>query len=163
MPRPLIGRYKVKKTTEQRFWEKVDKEGPIPEFAPELGPCWIWKGAAQRYGYGSFAIPTGAERGWRRCLAHRWSYENLIGPIPDDLPLDHLCRVPSCVRPDHLDPVPQRENQRRGMKGELRTHCKNGHEYTDENTYLNPQTGHRPCQICRRDAKKRTNARNRKH
>jgi hypothetical protein len=30
------------KTLEERFWEKVDKNGPVPAHRPELGPCWVW-------------------------------------------------------------------------------------------------------------------------
>jgi HNH endonuclease len=61
--------------------------------------CWRWTGARHPEGYGIFR-----ENG-RRFLAHRWSYEHHVGPIPDDLQLDHLCRVRACVNPDHLEPV----------------------------------------------------------
>jgi|ERR1035437_803322 hypothetical protein len=159
----MTKRNKVKRTTEERFWAKVNKNGPIPEFAPLLGNCWIWTGSRQRYGYGSFGVHDDTHKtGWRRVLAHRFAYELLVGAIPKELPdIDHLCRVSSCVRPFHLEPVTHRENGLRGMAGWLKTHCKNGHEFTAENTYLNPSTGHRSCLICRKAAKKRRDERRR--
>lgn len=149
-------RNKVKRTTEDRFWAKVNKDGPIPEFSPHLGPCWIWIGARQRYGYGSFGVHDDTNiTGWRRVLAHRFAYELLIGAIPSNLPdIDHLCRVPSCVRPFHLEPVTHRENGLRGMAGHLKTHCKNGHPFTPNSTYVNSK-GHRSCLICRREVGER--------
>ena len=67
--------------------------------------CWPWLGSiSQRHGYGKFG-----QRG-----AHRVAYEHFIGPVPDGLQLDHLCRVRSCVNPWHLEPVTVGENIRRG-------------------------------------------------
>ena len=145
------GRYKVTRTTDERFWEKVDKFGPVPEFAPQLGRCWIWVGAAQRYGYGSFAIHSDVtEGGWKRVLAHRFSYERLVGPVEKGLDLDHLCRIPACVNPEHLQPVTHRENNLRGMSGALKTHCVHGHEYTTENTAYVTEKRYRRCRECER-------------
>lgn len=79
-----------------RFWARV-----------EIGVCWTWIGSTDR-GYGVF----GAQGRYFR--AHRWAWEALVGPIPEGLHLDHLCRNPSCVNPDHLEPVTQAENIRRG-------------------------------------------------
>ena len=70
--------------------------------------CWLWTGASIRYGYGTFW------NGTRVVLAHRWSYEHFVGPIPDDLVIDHTCETPPCVRPDHLEPVTQAVNTQRG-------------------------------------------------
>ncbi len=67
-------------------------------------PCHIFLGSKDRLGYGRF----------NSILAHRFSYERAKGPIPDGLTLDHLCRVSSCINPDHLDPVTHRENMLRG-------------------------------------------------
>lgn len=83
-------------TLEDRFWAKVDVRGP----------CWEWT-ASTRYGYGQFMV------GNRSMLAHRFAWQMLVGPIPDGLELDHLCRNPACVSPDHLEPVTHRENMRR--------------------------------------------------
>lgn len=89
---------------EKRFWQKVDKNGP--------GGCWLWTASHNGLGYGKIAVTTGVF-----IYAHRYAYETLVGPIPDDRPhLDHLCRVPSCVNPEHLEPVTCGENLRRGKE-----------------------------------------------
>lgn len=90
-------------TTEQQFWEKVNK----------TDSCWLWTGGVGR-GYGIFY--RGADRGGSFTVAHRYAYEALVGPIPAGLTLDHLCRVRGCVNPAHLEPVTQAENVRRGWK-----------------------------------------------
>lgn len=77
------------------------------EIDPVAG-CWLWTAAKNNGGYGMFTFTTG----WRRS-AHRVSYETFVGPIPDGLQLDHLCRVRHCVNPDHLEPVTAAENTRR--------------------------------------------------
>lgn len=102
--------------------------------------CWLWNGAVQSRGYGSVGD------GGRTHLAHRWVYERLVGPIPDGLTIDHLCRVKRCVNPDHLEPVTAAVNLRRWADGI--THCPRGHAYDDVNTYVNPR-GERQCRACR--------------
>ena len=105
---------KRRPTAADRFWAKVAKDGPPPAFRPSLGPCWIWAAGRMKDGYGRLRI------GPRRAvLAHRFAYEQLRGPIPESAELDHLCRVPSCVNPEHLEPVSHRENCRRGLRGIL--------------------------------------------
>jgi hypothetical protein len=94
-----------------RFWEKVNKNGPIPPDRPDLGPCWIWHGAITR-GYGTFRIGKEVNG---TALAHRLSYQWLVGPLPDGLELDHLCFVRCCVNPAHLEPVTHSINLERGM------------------------------------------------
>lgn len=106
--------------------------------------CIEWWGRISPAGYG--------RRGPH--LAHRWSYETHVGPIPAGLELDHLCRNTTCINPDHLEPVTRAENNRRKEMhlgiGEYATHCVNGHEYTPENTYLRPagSSGARDCRTC---------------
>lgn len=91
-----------------RFDRWTDREGPIPDYAPQLGPCWIWTGVKhKKWGYGRFSINH------QYVQAHRWSYAHFVGPIPAGLHIDHLCRVTSCVRPTHLEPVTPAENNRR--------------------------------------------------
>jgi hypothetical protein len=79
--------------------------------------CWIWRLSKNVKGYGSGWDPI---RG-KRVLAHRLYYEHSHGPIAADLQIDHLCRVPDCVNPDHLEPVPAAENVRRGRATKLTT------------------------------------------
>lgn len=111
-----------------------------------LTPCWVWIGST-RTGYGVY---TGFDG--RAAQAHRFAFERAGGIIPDGYELDHLCRVPLCVNPDHLEPVTHAENLRRGLWGALRpvpTHCENGHEFTVENTRIT-KDGHRRCRACHR-------------
>lgn len=123
---------------EQRFWEKVQK----------TDGCWEWLAAKNRWGYGVF---YGGERAEQ---AHRFAYRTLIGPIPEGLTIDHLCRNPGCVNPAHLEPVTQRENVLRGetrtAANAAKTHCPQGHPYDEENTYLAP-SGSRICRACQRE------------
>lgn len=115
----------------------------------DLGPCWLWYGSTNKDGYGR----SGKQRQGKPYLAHRWVYEELVGPIPEGLTLDHLCRNPTCVNPQHLEPVPIAENCRRGARA-TQTHCKYGHEFTEENTYRRAH-GRRECRVCIREREKR--------
>lgn len=123
----------------------------IPE--PNTG-CWLWTASKLPQGYGQFFAAG------RRQLAHRWAYEAAVGPVPEGLELDHLCRTRQCVNPQHLEPVTGRENRRRGMSPPARcarqTHCVHGHPFDDANTYR-PPSGERKCKTCRRavDSKRR--------
>lgn len=118
--------------------------------------CWQWTGGDNGRGYGRFTA-----RG-RRFGAHRYMYELLRGPIPDGLTLDHLCRNTRCVRPDHLEPVPHRENVLRGegfpARKAAQTHCVNGHPFDAANTHRKPD-GRRDCRACHREQERLRRAR----
>jgi hypothetical protein len=122
------------------FWRQVSK----------TSSCWLWRGRADRWGYGRFTLPRVFSLPREGC-AHRWAYEAERGAIPSGLVLDHLCRNPACVRPDHLEPVTIRENNRRSRSpsalNALKTHCTHGHPFTSRNTYR-PRPGHRQCRTC---------------
>ena len=106
----------AKPSTEERFWEKVDA----------LDACWLWRDVPAATGYGLMSVDG------KRVLAHRLSYELNVGPIPAGMQIDHLCYTRSCVRPDHLEAVPQAENIRRAFR--RRETCKHGHPKSPENT-----------------------------
>ena len=103
-----------------RFWDKVNKNGPIPAHRPELGPCWVWTGARTGRGYGQFNIGSRTDDSRRHVMAHRFAYELLIVAIPEELESDHLCRNRPCIRPFHIEPVTHIMNGQRGIqpKGE---------------------------------------------
>lgn len=126
---------------EARFWPKVDRSA-----GPDA--CWLWMAAKSPAGYGKVSAGGGGH-----LSAHRVAYELLVGPIPEGLTLDHLCRVPTCVNPAHLEPVTMRENILRGfspMAQQARqTHCIQGHPFDAVNTYISPQ-GMRKCRECAR-------------
>jgi hypothetical protein len=118
-------------TSAERFWSFVDA----------AGDCWLWLGTKSR-GYGTFYH----DRHAHSVVAHRWAYEYLCGPIGDGLQLDHLCRNPSCVNPDHLEPVTGAENIRRAYPTK-KTHCPSGHKYEGRNLYIDKR-GYRRCRSC---------------
>ena len=133
-------------TVEDRFWNKVEKSDN----------CWNWT-AGKRDGYGRFSLNG------KLVNAHRYSYELLVEPINNNMQIDHLCRNRSCVRPDHLEPVTQYENFSRGLgtinatnaAAELKlskNECKNGHLYTEDNTYFykNGKRKFRRCRECKK-------------
>lgn len=107
------------------------------------GPCWLWRGAHNKpHGYGRVCVQ------YRTLYLHRVVYELLVGPIPEGLQLDHLCRQPACCAPYHLEPVTPLVNTRRGTDHNAsKTHCPNRHEFTPENTYMTP--GAKPRRVCR--------------
>ncbi len=134
-----IGIYK-RPSLKERFWAKVDKGG--------LNDCWIWTGGKSTAGYGLISVNG------KMAYAHRSAYELLVGSIPEGLQLDHLCRNPSCVNPEHLEAVTSQQNILRGEGATAQharaTHCPQGHPYNLVNTYY-PPDGSRECRTCREE------------
>lgn len=119
-----------------RFWPKVEK----------TETCWLWTGALFiTSGYGQFSHES------RSVLAHRWAYEDAYGPIPDDLQIDHLCRVRHCVNPAHLEAVTAQVNNLRSEAPSAynarKTHCPVGHPYSVYGRVT--KSGQRECGPCR--------------
>ncbi len=117
--------------------------------------CWVWEGAPTKDGYGQAANRKKWEG--KRKYAHRVSYECFVGPIPEGLEIDHLCRNRRCCNPSHLEPVTRSINNIRGLVGHkarainlAKTHCPQGHSYSGKNLYL-CKKGFRHCNTCFRE------------
>jgi hypothetical protein len=133
----------ARKPLAERFWPKVNKNGPVPKDHPELGPCWIWTRAVNpQSGYGQ--IGAGGHDG-QMLLAHRVAYELVTAAIPANTTIDHLCVRRTCVNPSHLEPCSTQVNSHRGA--ERRLTCHRGHP-SAVYAYINPKTGYRRCRAC---------------
>lgn len=115
----------------------------MPE--PNTG-CWFWLGGMRdaKEGYGGFPYEG---KTWR---THRLVYTLLRGPVAKELDIDHLCRNRICCNPEHLEPCTRKTNIHRGKgiaaKNLVKTHCSQGHAYTEENTYV--WGNQRFCKTC---------------
>ena len=134
----------------ERFWAKVEK----------TETCWLWQGALGRGGYGNFSATKRST-----INAHRFAYESLIGPIPEGLVLDHLCRVRRCVNPQHLRVVSPRINVLAGValsaQNARKDRCQHGHPFDEANTryYLTKRGLTRQCRACHREYERDRRAR----
>lgn len=125
--------------------------------------CWPWQGGVVWNGYGQFWLPDRS-----RVYAHRWAYEHLVGPIPAELEVDHVCHSTDsscpggptclhrrCVNPRHLEVVTTLENVHRSQGiaalNAAKTHCAHGHPFSPENTWTYLRSGRtaRVCKACR--------------
>jgi hypothetical protein len=127
-----------------RFWPKVDRR--------DDDDCWPWLGQTNRAGYG--AIVSAGHNG-KKLQAHRVAYELLVGPIPEGLVIDHLCRNPSCVNPAHMEPVTNADNTIRGMGST----CKRGHPLDGWARAGRGRAGKRYCKRCKAAANRRARER----
>ena len=138
-------------TLKERFFSKVDKQ-------PGEDGCWVWTADLDVGGYGRFWWD--ADVGV--VATHIVCWTLLKGRIPPDAVLDHLCKNRACCRPEHLQPITQRENTMRGagitaQNARLQS-CRKGHPFTPENTYRPPGTNSRQCRECMRAATRRFHA-----
>ena len=123
-----------------RFLSKIEEPFDVHN------DCWVWSGRLDKRGYGRIGAKGKTQ------LAHRVGYELFVGPIPLGHDLDHLCKNPKCVNPDHLNTLPPSDHYGQGNRE--KTHCLRGHPFDEANTYLTP-SGDRMCRICRRIHDKR--------
>lgn len=141
-----------------RLWSRVEQRDG----------CWTFIGGCSS-GYGQISFGPRTDR--RVYSAHRFMYQAVIGPVPDGLQLDHLCRNRACCNPAHLEPVTCEENLRRGNgwsgRNARKTHCPQGHALTPENltvsvykTASGPKQG-RKCKVCHREREAARRARRR--
>ena len=121
-------------TASDRFRKKIKTSG---------AGCWEWTGVKNHAGYGSIVVNG------KKLLAHRYSYELLVGTIKPGMVIDHKCRNRSCVNPYHLEQATLKDNSSRTAPGKNATHCKRGHELTEDNIYR--QKYGRSCKACSMD------------
>src|ERR1700693_1847371 len=124
----------------ERFWSKA-------AITEDTDSCWLWKSPIARNGYARFSVRSNL-----KVLVHRFAFSKVVGEIPPELTLDHLCRNRACLNPWHLEPVTMRINILRGngfaAKNARVTHCPKGHEYSAGNIYCKNRDGARKCRAC---------------
>lgn len=128
-----------------RFFTKVEVD--------QVTGCWAWTQRLDKDGYGAqFKVGSHTDGSRRNIRPHRFSYEQLIGPIPEGLVIDHTCRNRACQNPLHMEPVTHAVNTKRGMRATA-THCKRGHEFSGDNVRRTDLGGRvrRVCRTCFRE------------
>lgn len=117
--------------------------------------CLRWANSCNKAGYGRIGVRQ-ADGTFKISYVHIVAWELDNGPVPEGLELDHVwargCRYRNCANADHLEPVTHAENQSRMQA--RNTHCKNGHEFTPENTSVDKK-GRRTCKTCNREQQQR--------
>lgn len=124
---------------------KPPRERILDRVLVDSNGCWLWQRARHKTtGYAVITLQN------RQRLAHRAAYELFVGPIPEGLTIDHLCRVKHCVNPEHLEPVTMRENTLRGESpaalNAQKELCKRGHTFDRVDA-----AGRRVCRRCKSD------------
>ncbi len=140
-------------------WNKEDPQSRFSRYCdPQSNGCVLWTGARTKKGYGVFS--PGTAHGFKHSVrAHVWAWEQVYGPVPDGLQLDHFaCDTTSCVNPMHCRPATVRENNLRsdcvsGINAR-KTHCDKGREFSVENTRVLAR-GERVCKTCANASQRR--------
>ena len=142
---------------DKEAFARICRKVSVQDTGFAAGPCWVWEGFKNDEGYGRIKYRK------KMYLTHRLSYILCSGPIQEGLQIDHLCRNTGCCNPEHLEAVSALVNTSRSRAKEVNallrknmTHCKHGHPYTEENTYIPPKGGGRSCKICRAAANLRS-------
>ncbi len=109
--------------------------------------CWLLPYVTDQAGYVRVSFQG------KLALAHRLIYEQVNDTIPSNLECDHLCRNRACCNPEHIELVTHLENMQRGKNwNSKKTHCRNGHKFTEDNIYIHQDKHghtHRKCRACR--------------
>jgi hypothetical protein len=135
-------------------------EAERAKIAVDENGCWLWLGYVAPTGY-AMVSPSVARLWSGSRYAHRVYYTRFVGPIPEGLEIDHLCRVKRCCNPDHLEAVTRSVNILRGPQPELtrerharhraRGRCRHGHDLMDPRNVYYYGDGRWQCDICRRE------------
>lgn len=145
----------------KKIWMKINEKliNRFMKYVKKTENCWEWIGVKNLQGYGRFCI---CYKGiYAQINAHRISYMIFKDSISKEMTVHHLCRNKSCVNPEHLELMTEKENRELSgcwsAKNRRKTHCIYGHPFNNENTYyyiLKNKTRSRSCRICRRRNKK---------